>query len=984
MLGINPNRNFNLFSSLIPNLGTQKVLDIKSTKARNLLRGIDPSSYSKTKLALEKIKKRSSHLDYKKSILYIRTSPIFSGNIIGQLFNHSCPKGLSETLDFSPNLIATQIELYKKELTLIVDCADEILNFLKKNELRLALDSCFKLVELKGASVFLIRLIYFINNRYHYLGIDDKVILKDIDKLKKVIRLSNCGLIEEAAMQLSNLRTSHLAICKRINDLTESAPNNYIVKSFTNPIPRNSEEFIYTLNALFAFSLFDAFLYLQLILRLDLPFVPDIKFINILDTEYEKIASIEFQPIDMYENIDFDSGYYYLRECFLFVEQPKALRFLSVHGYYYSDFSTQLAPTPFAKNLIRRYFLGLTNMEQLRRSEMEHVELNWERYDSNTCGMLENSSALIYLITKKEGHIEDNEQKVFIELMSFSRDIGETCHPDYLECIASIANNHELKLVAQCLISINKKSHYTEHQLRSTIQDYCLECFNGDLNKFLQHLYFVSPAVTEHLILTCNETFLSTLFHLMDKPVDALRVRADMLQWYGEQTKEERYLDRAKTLRIDIQLHKEKGTIDDSRIYVDPLKYSQWFEDNLVNKLTVVLDNVLLNDSQFMKLDWNTKSNSIGNNEIVIDYLLTCYQEFCENKNFGIASYLGRRIRHGTFDGTAITELHKIKNKKEYVRLFDDIDFKKAFEYWLKSYDGMIEELKNTYLHIKSKRKPNGLISTEINSVVKKQVANQLLVDILSSYSKKSGVIRLPSLIIDYCWRLVEHDLIEIKKVLSEKKSTFGVFRYTSTKPNNDLRRQISKFTQEVNSLTAQKFGLIASWFNKPNYASPSTDIYLLFNAVISEVKDSVSDFNPIVDLGERRLFVNGGTYYVIYDALYVLIHNAARHGKRDGIIHFLVSKPADRNAIKINLMSELESIEALRFASSQIEKELIIADENAHIIEGNSGIKKLKNLEHEGSISDVRYDSNEEDILACFEFYFELGNVGKYNDIDS
>ena len=41
------------------------------------------------------------------------------------------------------------------------------------------------------------------------------------------------------------------------------------------------------------------------------------------------------------------------------------------------------------------------------------------------------------------------------------------------------------------------------------------------------------------------------------------------------------------------------------------------------------------------------------------------------------------------------------------------------------------------------------------------------------------------------------------------------------------------------------KIDLMASWFNKPNYASPSTDIYLLFNAVISEVIGNVSHFEP-------------------------------------------------------------------------------------------------------------------------------------------
>ncbi|WP_427036111.1 hypothetical protein [Enterobacter asburiae] len=70
--------------------------------------------------------------------------------------------------------------------------------------------------------------------------------------------------------------------------------------------------------------------------------------------------------------------------------------------------------------------------------------------------------------------------------------------------------------------------------------------FNSNLLELLKYLHQVSPAVTEHIITISNETFLSTLFHLTDKPIDALNLRADMLFWYGEITKDERFKDRAK------------------------------------------------------------------------------------------------------------------------------------------------------------------------------------------------------------------------------------------------------------------------------------------------------------------------------------------------------------------------------------------------------------------------------------------------------
>ncbi|GJK57182.1 hypothetical protein TUM17561_46000 [Enterobacter cloacae] len=243
--------------------------------------------------------------------------------------------------------------------------------------------------------------------------------------------------------------------------------------------------------------------------------------------------------------------------------------------------------------------------------------------------------------------------------------------------------------------------------------------------------------------------------------------------------------------------------------------------------------------------------------------------------------------------------------------------------------------------------------------------------------------MRLPSLIIDYLWRLAETDLHKTKKLLSEKKSTFGVFSFNAKHHSASMKKTISKFTQEINSLTGQKFGLMSSWFNKPNYASPSTDIYLLFNTVVSEVKDRVSHFKPYVDLGESSFSINGGTYYVIYDSLYVLIHNAAIHGKPNGQIHFDVSPCADRNALKIRLNTEVSSIYELMKAKERILSFLHENDDDAHVVEGNSGIKKLKKLEREGSISNIHFSTNNSDLTLCFEYLFELNSRGDY-DLDS
>lgn len=961
-----------------------QIKDVHSKVARNYLRGIDPVSYGSVKKALEKIKLNCSLSDYRSSLLYVRTNPLIEDNDFGQLFNSKCPKSIKGVVFHPATEISTEFYKYENELSTLTLIAISISECLEKNDLSSALDFCDSLVDKKGVSIYLLRVISYITNRFQLLNLEDNDILGRIDRLKISIDISKSPFITDLISQLSNLRTPHLIVGRRIKELNSEFKFGYIAKFFISPNPKSEKYIFRTLSSFYEYSLFDAYLYLATLISQGIfsnnpKFIPD----ELLNT-FERFASHSFNPENMYVEEDNDNNYYFMRECFLFSEQHLAYKYSAIHGHYYSNYNNQKNVPFHTKLWINEYFKDVKNVDDLRCEPIKHPSLNWSKYNSSNCDLLENSTALIHLLTKKEGRLEPSEQLRFVELMSFTRDIGDTCDPEYLENIANSAESNLLKLVSQCLITINKKTQYTEHALRSTIQEYCIDEFDGNLLKLLQSLYLVSPAVTEHFIIICNETFLSTLFHLMDRPVDAMLVRAEMLNWFGEITGDHRYIDRAKTLRIDIQINKEKGTIDDSRIYVDPLKFTQWFEDKMVSKLTMALDNLIISNSSIMKLDWNSKTNGIGAGDEVIELLLSCYREFCENKVFGIASYLGRRIRHGTFKGTAISDLTKLPKVDEYTHLFEDKDFERKFSDWMIQYEAMIEDLVNTSLQIKSKRKTQGLITTEIDSPVKTSLAKQLVLDILSNYSSRNGVLRLPSLIIEYCWRLVEYDLAKIKKVLSEKKSSNAVFSYLPKNNGYNSRRAFSKFTQEVNSLTGQKFALMASWFNKPSYASPNTDIYLLFNAVIAEVKDSVHNFEPIVDLSERSLTINGGAYYVIYDVLYVLIHNSARHGKHDGKIQFIVERLLDRNAIQINIMSEVLDIDCLTYATTQIQNALRESDEDAHIVEGKSGIKKLRKLENEGSISGLKFFANEEELLICFEFKFELNTRGVYDDFDN
>ncbi|WP_338882194.1 hypothetical protein [Aeromonas hydrophila] len=183
-------------------LQTPLIQNIKSTKARNLIRGIsDGKNYVIAKNALSKIKVCSSKSDFKKSLLFIKTNPLFLGNPIGQLLNETCPKGFPDKIEFSLEEISQQINSCSNELINVLETSIELIHLLKENELNSSLDKCFDIVECRGVSIFLIRMMSFITVRYQTLELDNKEILDRIDSLKTKISLSNSPIIEESIKQ---------------------------------------------------------------------------------------------------------------------------------------------------------------------------------------------------------------------------------------------------------------------------------------------------------------------------------------------------------------------------------------------------------------------------------------------------------------------------------------------------------------------------------------------------------------------------------------------------------------------------------------------------------------------------------------------------------------------------------------------------------------------------------------------------------------
>ncbi|MGQ7298836.1 hypothetical protein [Marinobacter nauticus] len=918
--------------------------------------------------ALDKIRKNSSEREYQLVIEVLRNSRLFKRDSITGYFVKECPNILNKDLVYPPQNLVEIINENRDKLWSIVSEYEELLAEVCLKNYSESMRVVNRLIDSGGVSLFLIRVLYFMRN--HFSQRDSASVT--VNEVLSRIRIDRTSYLQKVIKELSNPRTDYLTICKKIYRIEEKTPISIVSKSFVDHIPRSFKEFKWCLAANYSFSLVDAFLYLCSMRRLGNNFTSRYEGVDEdLVRLFDQLSEVRFVP-DMFYDMGSDSAdTEFFKETFLLIEINSVFRYKTVHGSLYNE--NEVADhgrLPFERDIIRDYFKNVSKLRDIRSAEDKEA-VSLIEYVPGVNKFLENSTALLFHIERTSGDIED-EESYFVELMSMTKDIGLTTATYHLDRLAENGRAEDFKLVVACLRSIKDSGMIAEHDLRRLIQDVTVSLHGSDIISLLDYMYSVSPSVTEHLIHLCDEMFLSKLFDVIKIPNDAIWTRARILEWYGEKTNDQSFVERAKNLRIDVQINREKGTIDDSRIYVDPLKYTQWLNDNIINNALILLDDI--SNSGYLptlNINWAGAESGLSAVDQLASLLLKSYREFCNNKYFGIASYLGRRIRHGTFKGTGMKEVREMRKSSKYQELFEFSEFRLYFDDWLSRYEEMFDRLASDCLHIQSKTKPDGIISCYITSTNKIKIANYMVKEVIESYVRNDNSLEIPYIITDYCWRLVEEDLVAVRKDLMSVKAKWAVFGYNGKFIEVLKSKGLNEFCQEINTITADRFRTISSWFSKPSIASPSADLHLLFRAVVSEIKSYFSDFEPDVIYEQGELVITGGAYFVIYDALYIIIYNAAKYGDPTGKLLFEVKYDlaSELKRVRISITSDISKQDSMERIKRDVEYAASLNFDDAHLIEGRSGIKKLKRMEYDKCIYDVDFCYGDSTLSVCFDF---------------
>lgn len=584
-------------------------------------------------------------------------------------------------------------------------------------------------------------------------------------------------------------------------------------------------------------------------------------------------------------------------------------------------------------------------------------------------GTYSRSAAFNFSLWQTEGFVEISEE-VCIKLMGLTQDLSKTSSPNYLRNLANANESEIIKLVIYLLVAKRSRNEKDDHRLRHIIQNIAIKNYDGSVVQLISAIGDRSMMVAEYAYEIFTEDFIAKLSRITKSAAQITETRAKLHKWMGEKTKRKIYLDRARTILIDHQINRVRNEIDDNRIYVDAARFNEWINDVLVVELNAL----------FGALQKNFQKGTIDATQLV-DLISRCYSTFCQNQVFGVASYLGRRIRHGTFKGHLYySTVGALESRQDFAAIKNDSGFFQKWGAWKKQFESNIDVIIRERLHIESPTKKLGFLRTGIETPDKYEIALACAKNIIEEYWESNSAASAATLLGDYCWRLAEVDLKAFNGWLKGQKNSLiniGLLDDLKSAAPIHNRSQISSLHRETLRAIQDKLNSMSAWFKRPPSVSPKASLSLLFRAVVAEVQESYPQFKPALDDSGGEIELFGGAYHVLYDSFYVAVFNAAKHGKYNGHVnrHFSIEgDSAGGHTVVCEIASELKDEDS----EIEVEARLTVAPHehadigNAQIFEGRSGIRKL----HQLTMADDRFSirhTKVKDRKVSFAFAYAL-----------
>lgn len=748
------------------------------------------------------------------------------------------------------------------------------------------------------------------------------------------------NVIINSVIQCYQERQDYLVLKKSVLNINDKGKYNKYTRDITrfifHPNALDIDDFNSMLQSCLQSSLIDAIVFL----KINRAYLDEDKFpsISLLFNHLES-ASIDIDAIAEFytknDDIEVDLEYLFYKHSSAWLEGYAFNQYRFFVDLFYEDPDSKLCS--YSDDNIRKCkeWIDITEASDLLNENLtKHNYKNLKKLELH--GMVTRSAAFNLLIHCKEGFCYLDESMLY-HIMGKTKDLDKTINIEYLKNTARFTESEESKIIYYLLISKKSKNESDGFYLRKIVQSLVIDKYKSDIVKLNENIYKKSKEVAEYTYEVFTEDFLARLSHVIKKTPQITETRAALHKWMGEKTGKKAFFDRARTLLIDHQINRVRNEIDDNRIYVDSARFIEWVKDEQAQNLNTVLTNIT-----------HVELSDFADDPQLILIIEKCYFAFCNNNIFGISSYLGRRIRHGTFRGHLFNNVVNIERK--YPSLMRDQFIHSKWNQWKINYESCIDKIIKDNLHVESSSKRDGLLKPNLKNLNKHDIvfacANFIAKDFMETRDTNNTIL----IILEYCWRLAEVDLKNVNRFLKSKRSELtNAILLDEIKACNtpSLQNTSRDFVREVQATINEKLTSMYGWFKRPLSVSPKASLSLLYKAVVAEVKESFPLFDADTTFDEENdIELVGGPYHVLYDAFYVVIYNAAKHGKPSSDLLRMFEINKEDLKVIVTISSDLKDEDN----EGDVNEKLKITSEsdidNAQSSEERSGIRKLYHLQ--------------------------------------
>ena len=517
------------------------------------------------------------------------------------------------------------------------------------------------------------------------------------------------------------------------------------------------------------------------------------------------------------------------------------------------------------------------------------------------------------------------------------RDLYVMAHPDTKGLVA---------ILALALFRKRSIDPDIDFEFRTDFISYVTSEHGGSIIEFINYLLGDSPQIANYIVNSLDEVTLEKLYSLVENATQAAQIRCDILRAVGQKFNRIEYFVEADGIETRVKVSRLQKYFDSSRMYVDSVSMKKWLDGNptmyteqyraLYTRIEAKMTSVEVApgiEKSVLLIQLNDHDEYL-----VSQIAKDAFEQFCLNSEFGIESYLGRRIRHNTLDGVTLDTVDAVLRKPAYAVCMTDPTMRRTVQAWMASYKGIVDKLRREYLQFKA---PASLFKANLDTA---DALTQENIQKLRFALRELGAGELLNdLVIAFCWKQIAPQLENAARfikttILNEANASIDrSFFGHHGNAEAQLRLELHEAVNEV-------FKKVADWFQVPQTGFISATGRELCEIIRLDLnlQSSINFEGNALDAKYTGISVHR-----LYDCLAVLLQNAVKHGEAGEALSLDISGAREGEGA-FDLLNVVIRTKVARerylLAKQRIVEAISSVETGADMVtEGYTGIKKIK-----------------------------------------